>query len=90
MSKISLGMTKDQVIQKAGSPTNVSAQGNTEIFTYYLYQPFGQGMVEHPRENYFVKFYNGIVESYGKMGDFDSAKVPEQKISIDLNQKISH
>lgn len=89
MNRISLGMTKDQVIQKAGSPTSVSAQEKTEVFTYYLYQPFGQGMIEHPRENYFVRFYNGVVESYGKMGDFDSTKLPEQKITVDLNQKTS-
>ena len=50
-----------------------------------LYQPFGQGMIEQPRTDYFVRFKNGLVESYGKMGDFDSTKVPETKTTVDLN-----
>ena len=85
LNQISLGMTKEQVIQKAGKPTSVAAQDNMEIFRYYLYQPLGQGMIDEPRTDYFVRFKNGLVESYGKMGDFDSTKVPETKTTVDLN-----
>ena len=87
LTQISLGMTKEQVIQRIGSPTSVSAKGNIEIFRYYLYQPLGQGMLDTRRTDYFVAFKNGLVESYGKLGDFGTTAQPKE--IIELDQKVT-
>jgi len=87
LTQISLGMTKEQVIQKIGSPTSVSAKGNMEIFRYYLYQPLGQGLLDTRRTDYFVAFQNGLVESYGKLGDFGTTAKPKE--IIELDQKVT-
>jgi len=36
-------------------------------------------------EDYFVRFENGVVESYGRVGDFDSTQVPEATINVNRN-----
>ena len=36
-------------------------------------------------EDRFVRFENGIVESYGRVGDFDSTRVPEATINVNTN-----
>jgi outer membrane protein assembly factor BamE (lipoprotein component of BamABCDE complex) len=85
MNDIEIGMTKQQVIEILGQPSNTSAINNTMYLNYRLHEwnhPEGQ-----ERTAYFVRFIDGKVESYGKMGDFDSAKVPESKTTIDLNIK---
>lgn len=85
MNEISVGMKKSQVIQIMGNPVSTSAQGKREYLAYRLFEDMWSTV---PSE-YYVRLENGIVESYGKMGDFDSANVPEQKVTIDLNQKIT-
>lgn len=81
MSAISLGMTKNEVTRALGKPFSISAQGNTE----YLIYNDRSGIYGDFTVPYFVCLINGKVESYGKVGDFDSGKIPEIKSSIDLN-----
>ena len=85
MNDIEVGMTKQQVIQIMGQPGSTSAINNIMYLNYSLHE------WNHPagRETtaYFVRLIDGKVESYGKMGDFDSAKVPESKATIDVNVK---
>lgn len=57
-SLISIGMTKDQVIQKLGKPENVTADSQSETFSYILERPWWQDKLFH------VKIVNGKVESY--------------------------
>jgi hypothetical protein len=56
---IDLGMSKAEVLQQMGSPTNVSGSGNEE---YVWYVP-----VNRFWERYYVHLVNGKVESYGQM-----------------------
>ncbi len=81
--QVSLGMTKQEVINKLGSPYSVSAKDNIEYLRYQSYQ----GLVHNEYskiEDYYVRLINGKVESYGKVGDFDSAKNP----AIDINANV--
>ena len=57
-SLISIGMTKDEVIQKLGKPENVTAEGNSETFNYILERPWWQD------KPFRVKFVDGKVQSY--------------------------
>jgi len=57
---IELGMTKAEVMQQMGKPSNVSGSGNEEYLWYIPVNRFW--------ENYYVHIVNGKVESYGQMG----------------------
>ena len=37
------------------------------------------------QDDFFVRFENGVVESYGRVGDFDSTNVPEATINVNRN-----
>ena len=91
LNGVSLGMTKAEVIQNVGVPESASAQGNVEYLKYICTGGFNSrisngacydrgGAVE-----YFVRLVNGKVESYGKVGDFDSAKNPALDINANVN-----
>ena len=57
-SLISIGMTKEQVIQKLGKPENINADGQSETLSYILERPWWQDKPFH------IKIVNGKVESY--------------------------
>ena len=82
MNKLNLGMTKAEVIKVMGNPTSISAKGNTEYLNYRLKET--TDMYEWGTM-YFIRIIDGKVDSYGRLGDFDSTKVPESKATIDLN-----
>jgi hypothetical protein len=84
MNNISLGMTKPEVIKKLGRPASTSAQSGVEYMNYKLSET-GDDEFLGTYTPYFVRIVDGKVESYGRMGDFDSTKVPESKSTIDLN-----
>ena len=77
-------MTKSEVCSALGVPTSsASPGGGVEILRY------GLTTREDPRlvsglvtSEYFVRLVNGKVESYGRMGDFDSTKDPTWNINV--------
>lgn len=81
MNKLSVGMTKPEVIRVMGSPDSVAAQGGAEYLEYEHLQYIGH------YQHFFVRVVNGKVDAYGQKGDFDSVKTPTTKIEID--QKIT-
>lgn len=87
MNKLSLGMTKQQVIGAMGTPDSTAAQGGAEYLTYKLWKDFWDRSPGNYSEPYFVRLVDGKVESYGRVGDFDSTKAPETKQTIDVNIK---
>lgn len=84
MNNLNLGMSKQEVIQVLGPPLSSSAIGNTEYLNYKLYIDGDHAFMNLPTD-YFVRIINGRVESYGKMGDFDSTRGTEFKGTYDLN-----
>ena len=87
MNNLSLGMTKSEVINVMGPPDSVSAKGGTEYMKYDLWRDFWDRKPGDYSDPYFVRLIHDKVESYGKIGDFDSTKIPETKQIIDLNIK---
>jgi outer membrane protein assembly factor BamE (lipoprotein component of BamABCDE complex) len=57
-SVVTIGMSKDQVIQKLGRPENATAEGNTEYLNYILERPWWQD------KPFRVKIVDGKVVSY--------------------------
>ena len=97
MNQVSLGMTKQQVIEVLGPPVSTSAKSGVEYLNYRFAEPGRraaaagaalQGLPHaDPTTPYYVRLVEGRVESYGRLGDFDSTKTPETKSTIDLNIK---
>jgi hypothetical protein len=73
-NRLSIGMTKQEVISVMGQPVSTAAYGKTELLRYSLSTP--NQVVHGLEEEYFVRLVDGQVESYGMMGDFDSAREP--------------
>lgn len=62
--KVSLGMTKEQVIQTLGSPVSVSADGDKGE-EYLIYKRMKHAISEWPR-TYSVTLRSGKVVKYGE------------------------
>ena len=60
MHKIELGMSKAEVMQQMGKPSNASGSGNEEYLWYIPANRFW--------ERYYVHIVNGKVEAYGQLG----------------------
>jgi hypothetical protein len=79
MNKLSLGMNKAEVVAAMGSPRSTAAPGGgIEILRYQL----TSDVRKHQTDEYFVRLANGRVESYGKMGDFNSTKDPTLNLNV--------
>lgn len=82
MNRLSVGMSKSEVFSVMGSPSSAAAPGNgVEILRYELSPTYTAAWYGITQE-YFVRITNGRVDSYGKMGDFNSTKDPNLNISI--------
>lgn len=60
VQNINVGMTKAEVLQQLGKPTDVAGAGNVEYFWYNPLNRFWQ--------RYYVRIVNDRVESYGPLG----------------------
>jgi hypothetical protein len=82
MNRLSVGMTKQEVVSTMGQPASTAAPGGgVEILRYRL-SPTSDHAFYGITEEYFVRLVNGKVDSYGKMGDFDSTKDPTLNLNI--------
>lgn len=84
MNNISIGMTKNQVIETLGKPSSTSAKEGVEFLSYRFSETDDDAFMGYSTR-FFVRIIEGKVDSYGRLGDFDSTKVPETKSTIDLN-----
>jgi hypothetical protein len=79
LNRVSLGMTKPEVIKTIGEPDSISAAGDTEFLIYDWGSP--KELVGTPKE-YFVRLKAGKVDAFGKKGDFDSTKDPTINVNL--------
>lgn len=83
MNHLSVGMTKQEIVSTMRQPASTAASGGgVEILRYRL-SPTSDRAFYGITEEYFVRLVNGKVDSYGKMGDFDSTK----DLTLNLNIK---
>jgi hypothetical protein len=82
MNRLSVGMTKQEVLSVMGEPGSTAAPGAGVEFLRYRLSADGNEARHNITEEYSVKLVNGKVDSYGRMGDFDSAKDPTLKLDI--------
>ena len=84
INSVSIGMTKQEVMTALGPPASTSAKDGVEYLNYRFSETDDEAFYGITRP-YFVRIINGKVDSYGRLGDFDSTKTPETKSTIDLN-----
>jgi hypothetical protein len=84
MNKLSVGMTKGEVEKVMGQPKFTSAKSGAEYLRYNL--SGGHKLNDDFRDEYYVKLVEGKVESYGKIGDFETDK--EQRAYDESSLKI--
>ena len=82
ISGVRMGMTKEEVIKVMGPPVSTSAKGNTEYLNYALSETSDDAFYGITRP-YYVRIMNGRVDSYGRLGDFDSTQKPTVRIETD-------
>jgi hypothetical protein len=84
MNELSPGLTKADVLKIMGEPYSSSGKGSTEYLTYRLFPKPVLWDATHGGggEPYYVKLVNGRVESYGRVGDFDSTKDPSINVNL--------
>jgi outer membrane protein assembly factor BamE (lipoprotein component of BamABCDE complex) len=87
LNRISIGMVKGEVAAILGEPVSTASQGRTEIFSYRLSTPEQRTWTGGSSE-YYVRFVDGCVESFGRKGDFDSTKNPMIEVKTDSKVKI--
>jgi hypothetical protein len=89
-TKVSMGMTKPEVVQALGRPDTMSANGRTE----YLFWQAGRGRISGYRmggyddSDYFVRLVDGRVDAYGKKGDFDTAQPATQRYDVKVRNTV--
>ena len=80
--RLSLGMTKEQVLAVMGQPASTAADHDVEVLRYKL-STTGHDAFHHRTEEYFVRLVSGKVERFGKAGDWESGegatRISEQK-----------
>lgn len=81
LNKLSIGMTRQEVIQALGEPKSTSSKGDLEYLQYRWVKTVIAADGNFP-EDYFVAVKNGRVLSYGKKGDFDSTKLMAQRVEV--------
>lgn len=84
MNKLQIGMTKSEVIKAMGPPASMSAKSGSVYLNYSLSETDDQAFYGFTKP-YYVRLINGKVDSYGRLGDFDSTKTPTVRIEKDEN-----
>ncbi len=87
INSVQLGMTQEEVIAVMGKPVSVSAQGGSKYLNYKLSETDDDAFYGFTTP-YYVRLIDGKVESFGRMGDFDSTKTPTIKIEKEEDIKI--
>ena len=82
LDKIYVGMPRADVVKILGPPKSVSANGSVEYLQYLWVRTVIATDANWPDE-YYVAIKAGKVSGYGKKGDFDSTKVPTQRVEVD-------
>jgi hypothetical protein len=81
LDRVSVGMTKDQVIAQLGRPGEVAASDNVEYLKYGWDDP-ADGRIA-VAQWYFVRLVNGRVQGYGRVGDMGSTP-PSSTLNVNI------
>jgi hypothetical protein len=67
VSKIRVGMTKKEVLERVGAPSRTSVVNDAEVYEYEAYDHYGAIRIN--TRSRFIRFVGGRVESFGTLED---------------------
>lgn len=85
LTKLSLGMSKEQVLDKMGAPDSVKAKGAQEVLVYIhegTFWTWGHGI--RPTREFWVVMTDGKLTQYGQAGDFGTSATPTQNVNLNV------
>lgn len=82
LNQLSIGMSKEEVLKRLGPPKSTAANAGIEYMQYRWVKTVIAADGNFP-DDYYVGIRDGRVESFGRKGDFDSAKLPTRRIEVD-------
>ena len=85
MNRLSVGMTKQEVFSVMGKPNSTASPGMGQEILRYNLSATGDDAYYGITDEYYVRIINGKVDSYGRMGDFDSTKDPRLDVNINAD-----
>lgn len=88
ISAVQIGMTKEEVIKVMGPPSSTSAKAGTEYLNYSLSETDDQAFYGITKP-YYVRLIDGKVDSFGRLGDFDSTQKPTVRVETNENIKAN-
>jgi hypothetical protein len=65
LNSVQLGMSRDQVVDVAGTPSSTSQMGNMQYLKYQLTSDWIF------TDRYYVRLTDGRVDAFGRVGDFN-------------------
>lgn len=71
LNRLTVGMTKQEVVSVMGRPDSTSAVGDGVELLYYKLSPQGGPVMNLVTEDYVVKMVSGKVVSYGKASEIE-------------------
>lgn len=86
-SQLKVGMSHQEVVEIMGKPDETAASNNVVYLTYRFTPWYDHNGDDGNAEDYFVRFIDNKVDSFGKKGDFDSTKEPSQTINVNVKQQ---
>lgn len=88
ISNVQIGMTKEDVIRVMGRPASTSAKDKIEYLNYSLSETNDQAF-DGVTKPYYIRIVNGRVDSFGRLGDFDSTQKQTVRIETQSDVKKS-
>ncbi|WP_291270515.1 outer membrane protein assembly factor BamE [Geothrix sp.] len=72
VSKLRVGMTKKEVIERVGNPTRTKVTNDTEVHEYEAYDRYGAIKVNSRTQ--YIRFVNGRVDAFGTLEDLKAGR----------------
>ena len=82
-----MGMSQQEVVQRLGRPDEVSAADGTVYLKYWHSAWYDHNGADGTKEEYYVRLINDRVNSFGRVGDFDSTKPPERTVNLNIKNR---
>jgi len=79
-------MPKEEALKIMGKPVSASATKECEYLNYRLAETSDDDFYGRTTP-YYIRIIDGKVESYGRVGDFDSTKTPTVKVQTEESIK---
>lgn len=94
LNRLSIGMTKHEVIRALGDPVSVSSPGNGVEYLNYRFSETGEEAYQGISQPYYVLIVDGYLQEYGRYGEFtqfeqyadyeDNSLTPTEKMEKEL------